>query len=118
MSGSSERGGATVRALCVAMTLSAGLAIAGMSPPPSPGPSLGPHTQTQARAGSPSAVEPGSGPRGRGLLRCWQFGRLIYQGPGNAVDDRLAGSTRVAAGPGVQIYDLKSATCILEDAGR
>lgn len=116
MSGSSERGGATVRALCVAMTLSAGLAIAGMSPPPSPGPSLGPHAQ--ARAGSPAAVDPGSGPRGRGLLRCWQFGRLIYQGPGNAVDDRMAGATRVAAGPGVQIYDLKSATCILEDAGR
>lgn len=52
------------------------------------------------------------------LLRCFQYGRLIYEGPGGPVTvDKGQPTPRIGVGPSVQLYDLKSATCILEQAG-
>lgn len=51
----------------------------------------------------------------RQVFRCWQYGKLIYAGPGGSIPlDRSQVSVRLAVGTSVQVYDLKSATCILE----
>jgi hypothetical protein len=61
---------------------------------------------------------PPSRAKSRPLFRCWQYGRLIYEGPGGPISvDRNQGLIRLSVGPGVQVYDLKSAMCILEDSG-
>ena len=56
--------------------------------------------------------------KSRQVFKCWQYGKLIYEGPGGAVAlDRTQSSVRIGVGPTVQLYDLKSATCILEQPG-
>lgn len=74
--------------------------------------------------GLPIRAQAAEGPDGPGRLkarptfRCWQYGRLIYQGPGGPVSvDRAAGAPRLMIAGGAQIYDLKSAVCILDDVG-
>jgi hypothetical protein len=59
-------------------------------------------------------------PRGksRQVFKCWQYGKLIYEGPGGPVAlDRSQAALRIGVGTTVQLYDLKSATCILEQSG-
>ena len=56
-------------------------------------------------------------PGARNVLRCWQFGRLIYEGQGVMLPDRQAASMKVAGGGSEHLLDLQSATCILEQTG-
>jgi hypothetical protein len=108
-------------AVVLACVLAAGPAVGGVSkapptevaesaaslPKPSPAPSLA------SGRNAPDARE-----RGRSVFKCWQFGRLVYQGPGGPVSaDRAQAAIRLTGAGGVQVYDLKSALCILEDAG-
>lgn len=48
-------------------------------------------------------------------LRCWQEGRLLYEGDGFV--DKLSGSTSIVVprgkGPSVTVLDLKQGLCIL-----
>jgi hypothetical protein len=51
----------------------------------------------------------------RQVFKCWQYGKLIYEGSGGSIPlDRSQVSVRLPVGTSIQVYDLKSATCILE----
>jgi hypothetical protein len=55
--------------------------------------------------------------RGRSVFKCWQYGKLIYEGPAPVGADKSQNALRIQVGNSVQLYDLKSATCILDQAG-
>lgn len=53
----------------------------------------------------------------RPLLRCWQEGKLIYEGGGLTVPASAASAPielRNGTAVGVQIFDLKSGMCLLD----
>ena len=49
-------------------------------------------------------------------VRCWQDGRLVYEGPGLVPAARGAAAVefRAAGGPVVQVFDLRSGLCLAE----
>ena len=53
----------------------------------------------------------------RSVLRCWQEGRLVFEGNGIGSEPAATGAARIfksADGRSVQLLDLRQALCILE----
>lgn len=55
------------------------------------------------------------------VIRCYQYGRLVYESSGVSLGDRSTGATTLRpARPGgstLQLLDLRHGLCILEQAG-
>ncbi|HVL57250.1 MAG TPA: hypothetical protein VM491_12145, partial [Burkholderiaceae bacterium] len=55
---------------------------------------------------------------GSGHIKCWQYGRLVYESSNVAPPERKAQTVRGANGSSLQLYDMTSAFCVLEHSDR
>jgi hypothetical protein len=78
-------------------------------------------TGTKANAAAPkdAAVSTTVPRQRRPVLRCWQEGRLVYEGAGVVPSSQgvAAIELRNASGTAVQVFDLKNGLCLLDHGG-
>lgn len=107
----------------LAAVLWAAAAAAGVETIPAPAgtPDVPPHdpaatVQVIARQLGTPGNKPGRG-KSRSTLRCWQYGRLIFEEPLNALPPDLAARSRSFEGKGsqsLQLLDIHTATCLVQ----
>lgn len=85
--------------------------IKNMAAAPAPGP------KTAPKDPSVSSSVPQAG-RGRPILRCWQEGKLVFEGSGMTPANQSSVSVELRSaargGVAVQMFDLKSGLCMLD----
>ncbi len=78
--------------------------------------STGAATKTAGAAPKDAAVSATVPRQRRPVLRCWQEGRLVFEGSGvlPSVQGQAAIELRNASGTALQVFDLKNGLCLLD----